>query len=79
MWYNKKEFIIVKNIINLANEIGLEVVAEGVEEIEQLECLSTVNCHKIQGYFFGKPVNAKKVLCYFNKFSWIDVSLKLYN
>ncbi|MDF2502657.1 GGDEF domain-containing phosphodiesterase [Clostridium sp.] len=67
--YSKKEFIIVKNIINLANEMGLEVVAEGVEEIEQLECLSTVNCHKIQGYFFGKPVNSEKVLCYFNKFS----------
>lgn len=57
--YSDKEFIIVKNIINLAREIGLDVVVEGVEKEEQLEYLSKINCHNIQGFIFGKPVASK--------------------
>lgn len=52
-----KDFIITKNIINLAHELKLEVIAEGVEQNEQLEKLKSVNCTKIQGFIFGKPIN----------------------
>ncbi|SMC22575.1 diguanylate cyclase (GGDEF) domain-containing protein [Clostridium acidisoli DSM 12555] len=66
---SKKELTIVKNIINLAEEIGIEVVAEGVEEKRQLESLIDINCNKIQGYIFSKPIDSNEIINYLNKFT----------
>jgi diguanylate cyclase (GGDEF)-like protein/PAS domain S-box-containing protein len=46
----------VKTIINMANNFGLEVIAEGVETAEQLEFLKSNGCNTYQGYLFSKPV-----------------------
>ena len=46
----------VEAIISLAHVMDLEVVAEGVEEEEQLETLRRINCDYIQGYIWGKPL-----------------------
>ncbi len=53
--------------INLAHNLGLEVVAEGVETAEQFEYLAAQNCDLIQGYFLSHPVPADKVVLHFNK------------
>ena len=47
---------IVKTIIGLADNLGLEVVAEGVETAGQLALLSGFGCTKVQGYLFSRPV-----------------------
>lgn len=47
---------IVRTVIDLANNLGLEVVAEGVETREQMELLKTLNCYYVQGYYFCSPV-----------------------
>lgn len=47
---------ITDGIIQLAHKIKLEVVAEGVEDIEQLELLKQMNCNIIQGYYYCKPL-----------------------
>jgi diguanylate cyclase (GGDEF) domain len=60
----KKTSIIIKNIIKIANEIGLDVIAEGVEKIEQLEYLYSVNCNKVQGYIVGKPLDYNSFINY---------------
>jgi len=49
--------IIAKAVIELAHKMGLEVVAEGVEEVEQLNFLKEQKCDKIQGFLFSKPVS----------------------
>ena len=49
---------IVRTIIALADNLGLAVVAEGVETEEQLERLRTLGCGSAQGYFFSKPMDA---------------------
>jgi diguanylate cyclase (GGDEF)-like protein len=49
--------LIVKAIILMAQGIGLQTVAEGVETEEQLHILIDLNCDIIQGYFWGRPVN----------------------
>lgn len=48
---------LVQSIISLAQNIGLNVVAEGVETSEQLDYLVRCNCNIIQGYLFSKPLS----------------------
>ena len=46
----------MKNILALCQELQMEVVAEGVENREQLEVLKNLECFYIQGYYFNKPL-----------------------
>lgn len=48
---------IVKAIIAMAHSLGMNIVAEGVENAEQLEFLRQHNCSVIQGFYYSKPLN----------------------
>jgi len=50
--------------ITLASNLGLDVVAEGVETETQYNYLKRLNCNKIQGFFFSKPLPAEKTKDY---------------
>ncbi|MEA4807169.1 EAL domain-containing protein [Acetobacterium wieringae] len=54
---DKLSLKIVENVIQIAKNIGLKIVVEGVETIDQLEILKDLPCNKIQGYYFSKPVS----------------------
>ncbi|UZP66601.1 EAL domain-containing protein [Desulfovibrio mangrovi] len=54
-------FKIVQAVVALAHSLGLEVVAEGVEEEEQRIMLSELRCEGGQGYLFSRPVRAEEV------------------
>ena len=49
----------VAAIIKLAHALNLEVVAEGVEELKELEILKEHSCKYVQGYYFSKPLNVQ--------------------
>jgi len=49
---------IVDAIIAMAYSLKLNVIAEGVETIEQLDFLRTRNCQQVQGFYFAKPLDA---------------------
>jgi EAL domain-containing protein (putative c-di-GMP-specific phosphodiesterase class I) len=53
---------IVRIIVMLAHNLGLKVVAEGVETQAQLELLRDLGCEKAQGYLFSKPVDHEAIL-----------------
>lgn len=53
---------IANSIIGLAHNLGLKVIAEGVEEAETLEMLRLFGCDQYQGYFYSKPVQADEVI-----------------
>lgn len=56
---------IVKAIINLAHNLGLNVVAEGVEEMEQEDMLRGMGCEYGQGYLFSRPISVEKMESFF--------------
>jgi diguanylate cyclase (GGDEF)-like protein len=56
---DSKNAEIVRAIVALARNLGMEVVAEGVETAEQLTALRTLQCHYGQGYLFAKPLEAQ--------------------
>jgi len=56
---------IVRSTIALAHELGLTVVAEGVEDPETLEALDAAGCDTVQGYVLSRPVPAAELLDWF--------------
>ncbi|WP_310482134.1 EAL domain-containing protein [Chamaesiphon sp. VAR_48_metabat_403] len=52
---------IVRTIVNLGHELNLNVVAEGVETVEQLEFLRSINCDTVQGFLFSRPLPAAEL------------------
>ena len=55
---------IVETIIMMAHNLGMTVVAEGVETKEQLELLDSFGCKTIQGYYYSKPLPLEEVIEY---------------
>lgn len=58
---SKNGHAVIRAITTLANALGMETLAEGVEEIAQFEVLEREGCQHIQGFLFSKPVNADAV------------------
>ncbi len=56
---DKKGQIIVQNIIHMAKELNMAIVAEGIETEEQAEFLRNIGCDIAQGFLYGKPSDLK--------------------
>lgn len=52
---------LIEGIIKLSHDLGIEVVAEGVEYLEQMSLLKDISCDIIQGYYFSKPIPYEEV------------------
>lgn len=50
------DFILCRSIIQMAHELNMQLIAEGVENTEQENILKVMNCDYIQGYLHGRPV-----------------------
>lgn len=58
---DSSDLALVGAIIAMAHSLGLEVVAEGVENFAQLNLLRQMHCHSIQGYYFSRPVASEEL------------------
>jgi diguanylate cyclase (GGDEF)-like protein len=56
---NTNDEIVLKNIVTMANELGIDVIAEGVERPDQTELLKNVGCHVVQGFLYDNPMPKK--------------------
>ncbi|MDJ0832297.1 MAG: EAL domain-containing protein [Gammaproteobacteria bacterium] len=61
MLKDSESSILLGTIIGVAHALGHSVVAEGVEERDQVMALSGMGCDTIQGYYFSRPVTADKI------------------
>ena len=53
---SKASTIILQKILEMAHDLEIDVICEGVETAEQVEMLKGFGCHAVQGYFYGKPM-----------------------
>jgi diguanylate cyclase (GGDEF)-like protein len=66
MLHDENDLIIVRSTINMAHDLGLKTIAEGVEDTATLSELDELGCDQVQGYHFSKPVPADTFI------SWAD-------
>ncbi|MED3797753.1 EAL domain-containing protein [Lysinibacillus capsici] len=59
--HNPNDEALVSMIISMAKHLRLKVVAEGIEEVEQLSFLIEGGCDYIQGYLFSKPISPQQI------------------
>lgn len=59
---NPENSVIIETMIAMARHLKLEVIAEGVETLEELEYLQQKNCNKFQGFYFAKPEPFEQLL-----------------
>ncbi len=59
MMFDNEDKLITNTIVSVAQAFQMKVIAEGVEEIEQLEHLRTISCDIYQGYLQNRPVSAE--------------------
>lgn len=52
----EEDEILIKNIVRMIHELGMDIIAEGVETIEQADFLQKVHCSMAQGYLFDRPL-----------------------
>lgn len=64
---SQNDAAITTAVIALGHNLGLEVVAEGVETPEQMQYLTEHNCDLIQGYFISRPLPESKIVLQFSK------------
>lgn len=65
--HNPNDEALVSMILSMAKHLRLKVVAEGIEEVEQLAFLINGGCDYIQGYLFSKPISAEEIFNNFNE------------
>ena len=53
---HKSTEIVIKTIINMAHELGMQIICEGVETDEQARFLKELNCDMVQGYLYARPL-----------------------
>ncbi len=64
---NSDDIAITRSIIAMAHNMNLEIVAEGVETLEQLEFLQACGCEEIQGFLFSRPLPADGMARYLGR------------
>ncbi|MFK8081831.1 MAG: putative bifunctional diguanylate cyclase/phosphodiesterase [Granulosicoccus sp.] len=61
---NQDSLIILRSMVGLANELGLNVAANGIETSSQLRTLADLGCHAGQGYLISRPMMASEVVAW---------------
>jgi len=62
--------LMVLNIIDIAQNLGIQVVAEGIEDKKQSRMLIELDCNLQQGYYFCKPVKLEQLIEYCDQTNW---------
>ncbi|MBI3810613.1 MAG: EAL domain-containing protein [Nitrospirae bacterium] len=67
---NQNDTVIVRSTIDLAHNLGLKVIAEGVENQDIWDRLSALGCDEAQGYYMGRPMPAEDLTRWLGESPW---------
>jgi EAL domain-containing protein (putative c-di-GMP-specific phosphodiesterase class I) len=73
MTHSRGNQSIIRATIELAKQLGLSVVAEGVESLAELRALASMGCNEVQGYYVSRPMPAADLP------GWIETRHSLYS
>lgn len=68
---DENDSAIVHSIIDLAHNMGLSVVAEGVEDVETYDMLADLHCESIQGFYISEPLTADELVNWMEETPWL--------
>ena len=51
--------VFIETIVKMGQTLKMQIIAEGVETVEQLDYLKSINCNQYQGYYYSKPISVK--------------------
>lgn len=69
--HNCIDIAILEAIISMAQKLNIDVIAEGIEDSEQISILSNMGCHIIQGFYFSIPLQATEAALFLHNFQHI--------
>lgn len=58
---NSRSEAVVRSVLELAEQLNMGVLAEGVETVRQVELLKRLGCHYVQGYYYARPMSADEL------------------
>jgi len=67
LMYSEEDRKIITTIIQLAHNLGLQVIAEGTEELDQVMFLKELGCEQVQGFYYCKPLSDHEYLSFLSK------------
>ncbi len=67
---DQSDAVIVRSTIDLAHNLGLKVIAEGVENQDIWDRLSALGCDEAQGYYMGRPIPPEELTRWFDESPW---------
>jgi diguanylate cyclase len=70
MLQSANDAVIVRSTIDLAHNLGLKVVAEGVESLDAIEALAKLRCDQVQGFFISPAMGSEMLLQWLGSASW---------
>ncbi|MBK7003382.1 MAG: EAL domain-containing protein [Rhodoferax sp.] len=79
MLHDPADMAITRAIVSLGKTLGLRVVAEGVEYVEELKVLRELGCDEIQGYLIAKPLRGRDFKAWYDEFSATPWSVRAKN
>jgi EAL domain-containing protein (putative c-di-GMP-specific phosphodiesterase class I)/FixJ family two-component response regulator len=68
MHQNERDRVIVQKTIEMGHELGMHIIAEGVETRDQLDFLNLKGCDSAQGYFFSRPLPANELVAWLHQY-----------
>ena len=76
---NQRGQIVARNTIVLAKQLGMRIIAEGVETVEQALFLRNMGCDQAQGFYYSRPMDAREFETFsfvHGKCFWVDPRLQ---
>ncbi|MCB1851670.1 MAG: EAL domain-containing protein [Gammaproteobacteria bacterium] len=73
---DQEDVAIVRAIISLSRSLGINTLAEGVENEQQLRFLTINGCHEVQGYLFSRPISQAEVVAWLTENDYISSGVR---